>query len=584
MLTWIDWLMIGGYFALLAGVVVFTMMRQKIQSGEDLFLGGRSVGWLAIGASIFAANIGSEHLIGLAGSGAAAGLSQSHWEFHSWVLVMMSWVFLPFYYKSGVSTMPEFLERRFGAKARWILSLVSLAAYVLTKISVTVFAGALFFEVMMPEVQITIGSTVITSFWIGAIATVILAGVYSSIGGLSAVVYTDLVQTGIILAGTLSVTAFALYHLGHSGVVLGDGSTAASVGDGWAVLKQTIKATDNVEPFGLWHSLSHKAFPWLGVVVASATIGVWYWCTDQFIIQRTLAAKNLTNARRGAIWGGALKLCPVFLFLVPGMLGFALWHNNVTVNGTPFQELMYKVVDGAKVIDGDKVFPTLVQNLLPVGFRGLVVAGMIAALMSSLASLFNSVSTLFTVDVYQKLKPDTPARKLVTIGRTTTVVMTILGLLWLPIMKAIAGGGLYQYIQSVQSFLAPPIVAVFVMGLFWKRMNLRGAVWGLSLGFVLGMAKLGANALWGGADGFAFIQDFYFSGLLLITSIVIVVVASLSAPAPAEVNTKGLTFAGLDPAFKEENRASWNWVDVVSSIVVVGCVLAAYAYFWTWLD
>ena len=584
MLTWIDWLMIGGYFGLLAGVVVFTMMRKKIQNGEDLFLGGRSVGWLAIGASIFAANIGSEHLIGLAGSGAAAGLSQSHWEFHSWVLVMMSWVFLPFYYKSGVSTMPEFLERRFGAKARWILSLVSLAAYVLTKISVTVFAGALFFEVMMPEVQITIGSTVITSFWIGAIATVILAGVYSSIGGLSAVVYTDLVQTGIILAGTLSVTAFALHHLGHSGVVLGDGSTAASVGDGWAVLKQTIKATDNVEQFGLWHSLSHKAFPWLGVVVASATIGVWYWCTDQFIIQRTLAAKNLTNARRGAIWGGALKLCPVFLFLVPGMLGFALWHNNVTVNGTPFQELMYKVVDGAKVIDGDKVFPTLVQNLLPVGFRGLVVAGMIAALMSSLASLFNSVSTLFTVDVYQKLKPDTPARKLVTIGRTTTVVMTILGLLWLPIMKAIAGGGLYQYIQSVQSFLAPPIGAVFVMGLFWKRMNLRGAVWGLSLGFVLGMAKLGANALWGGADGFAFIQDFYFSGLLLITSIVIVVVASLSAPAPAEVNTKGLTFAGLDPAFKEENRASWNWVDVVSSIVVVGCVLAAYAYFWTWLD
>ena len=584
MLTWIDWLMIGGYFGLLAGVVVFTMMRKKIQNGEDLFLGGRSVGWLAIGASIFAANIGSEHLIGLAGSGAAAGLSQSHWEFHSWVLVMMSWVFLPFYYKSGVSTMPEFLERRFGAKARWILSLVSLAAYVLTKISVTVFAGALFFEVMMPEVQITIGSTVITSFWIGAIATVILAGVYSSIGGLSAVVYTDLVQTGIILAGTLSVTAFALHHLGHSGVVLGDGSTAASVGDGWAVLKQTIKATDNVEQFGLWHSLSHKAFPWLGVVVASATIGVWYWCTDQFIIQRTLAAKNLTNARRGAIWGGVLKLCPVFLFLVPGMLGFALWHNNVTVNGTPFQELMYKVVDGAKVIDGDKVFPTLVQSLLPVGFRGLVVAGMIAALMSSLASLFNSVSTLFTVDVYQKLRPETSARKLVTIGRTTTVVMTALGLLWLPIMKAIAGGGLYQYIQSVQSFLAPPIVAVFVMGLFWKRMNLRGAVWGLSLGFVLGMAKLGANALWGGADGFAFIQDFYFSGLLLITSIVIVVVASLSAPAPAEVNTKGLTFAGLDPAFKEENRASWNWVDVVSSIVVVGCVLAAYAYFWTWLD
>ena len=584
MLTWIDWLMIAGYFALLGGVVVFTMMRQKIQSGEDLFLGGRSVGWLAIGASIFAANIGSVHLIGLAGSGAAAGLSQAHWELHAWVLVMMSWVFLPFYYKSGVSTMPEFLERRFGARARWILSLVSLAAYVLTKISVTVFAGALFFEVMMPEVQLTIGGTTITSFWIGAIATVILAGVYSSIGGLSAVVYTDLVQTGIILAGTLSVTAFALYHLGNSGVVLADGSSAQGMMDGWAVLKQTIKSTGNVEQFGLWHSLTHKTFPWLGVAIASATIGVWYWCTDQFIIQRTLAAKNLTNARRGAIWGGALKLCPVFLFLVPGMLGFALWQNNVKIGGVEFQSLMYKMVDGAKVIDGDKVFPTLVQNLLPVGFRGLVVAGMIAALMSSLASLFNSVSTLITVDVYQKLKPDTPQRKLVTIGRTTTVVMTALGLLWLPIMKAIAGGGLYQYIQAVQSFLAPPIVAVFVMGLVWKRMNLRGAVWGLSLGFILGMCKLGANIIWGGADGFAFIQDFYFSGILLAVSILIVVVASLTAPAPDAVHTTGLTFAGLDPEFKKENRESWNWIDVLGSMIVVGCVIAAYAYFWTWLD
>ena len=593
MLTWIDWLMILGYFILLGGVVVGTMMRQKIQSGEDLFLGGRSVGWLAIGASIFAANIGSEHLIGLAGSGAAAGLSQAHWELHAWVLVMMSWVFLPFYYKSGVSTMPEFLERRFGARARWILSLVSLAAYVLTKISVTVFAGALFFEVMMPEVQLTIGGTTITSFWIGAIATVVLAGVYSSIGGLSAVVYTDLVQTGIILAGTLSVTAFALYHLGNSGVQIGtDGNggaiLASGIGDGWAVLKQTIKATGNVEQFGLWHSLSHKAFPWLGVAIASATIGVWYWCTDQFIIQRTLAAKNLTNARRGAIWGGALKLCPVFLFLVPGMLGFALHHNGVNIGTTDAPHIfaipLKTLADGSQAINGDTVFPTLVQNLLPVGFRGLVVAGMIAALMSSLASLFNSVSTLFTVDVYQKLRPETPARKLVTIGRTTTVVMTALGLLWLPIMKAISGGGLYQYIQAVQSFLAPPIVAVFVMGLVWKRMNLRGAVWGLSLGFVLGMMKLAANAVWGGADGFAFIQDFYFSGILLAISIAIVVVASLTAPAPAAVNTTGLTFAGLDPAFKEENRASWNWVDVVSSMVVVGCVIAAYAYFWTWLD
>ena len=579
-MTTIDWLMILGYFGVLGGVVAWSLRRNKIESGEDLFLGGRSVGWLAIGASIFAANIGSEHLIGLAGQGASTGLSMAHWEFHAWVLVMMSWVFLPFYYNSGVSTMPEFLERRFGPKARWILSLVSLAAYVLTKISVTVYAGALFFEVMMPEVSLTIGGTVVSSFWIGAVLTVVLAGVYSSIGGLSAVVYTDLVQTFIILAGTLSVTAFALYHLGHSGVALADGTTAQGMADGWAVLKQTIKSTGNVEQFGLWHSLSHKSLPWLGVVVASVTIGVWYWCTDQFIIQRTLAAKNLTNARRGAIWGGFLKLAPVFLFLVPGMLGFALHHNHVVVNGAQFAIPL----KAGGALNGDAVFPTLVQSLLPVGFRGLVVAGMIAALMSSLASLFNSVSTLFTVDVYQKLRPETTQRRLVQIGRVTTVSMTVLGLLWLPIMKSIAGGGLYKYIQAVQSFLAPPIVAVFVLGLFWKRMNLKGAVWGLSVGFILGMAKLAANAIWGGDEGCAFIPDFYFSGILLALSIGIVVVASLMAPAPDAAHLDGLNFSCLSPEYRKTNRESWTWVDVVASLVVVGCVVAAYAYFWTWLD
>ena len=579
-MTALDWTMILAYFALLAGVVVFTMRRKRIETEKDLFLGGRSVGWLAIGASIFAANIGSEHLIGLAGQGALTGLSMAHWEFHAWVLVMMSWVFLPFYYNSGVSTMPEFLERRFGPKARWILSLVSLAAYVLTKISVTVYAGALFFEVMMPEVSLTIGGTVVSSFWIGAVLTVVLAGVYSSIGGLSAVVYTDLVQTFIILAGTLSVTGFALYHLGNSGVPLADGATAHGIADGWAVLKQTIKSTGNVEQFGLWHSLSHNSLPWLGVVVASVTIGVWYWCTDQFIIQRTLAAKNLTNARRGALWGGFLKLAPVFLFLVPGMLGFALHHNHVVVNGAQFA---IPLKEGG-ALNGDAVFPTLVQSLLPVGFRGLVVAGMIAALMSSLASLFNSVSTLFTVDVYQKLKPEASQRRLVTIGRVTTVSMTALGLLWLPIMKSIAGGGLYKYIQAVQSFLAPPIVAVFVLGLFWKRMNLKGAVWGLSVGFILGMAKLAANALWGGTEGCAFIPDFYFSGILLALSIGIVIVASLMAPAPDSAHLDGLNFSCLSSEYRKMNRESWNWVDVVASLIVVGCVVAAYAYFWTWLE
>lgn len=563
MLTCLDWLTILGYFGVLAAVVLLT--KRKQESGEDFFLGGRSVGWLAIGASIFAANIGSEHLIGLAGSGATYGVGYAHLELHSWLLITMCWVFLPFYYKSGVSTMPEFLERRFGPKARWILSLVSLAAYVLTKISVTVYAGALFFEVMMPEVQLTIGGTVISSFWIGAVLTVLLAGIYSAFGGLCAVVYTDLVQTGVILLGTLSVTAFALHYLG--GPV-----------EGWATLKTTIKATGNAENFAFWHPLSHPTLPWLGCIVAWSTIGIWYWCTDQFIIQRCLAGKDLRNARRGAIWGGCLKLAPVFLFLVPGMLGFALHHNHVMIGNSAFSIPLK--ANGA--LNGDTVFPTLVQTLLPAGFRGLVVAGMIAALMSSLASLFNSVSTLFTVDVYQKLRPQTSPRQLVRIGRATTVTMTAIGLLWLPIMKSISSGGLYQYLQSVQSFLAPPIVAVFLVGLLWKRMNLRGAVCGLSIGFVIGMSKLTINTIWPESIVAKF-PDFYFSGILLVTCFVIVVLSSLTAPAPDLKRIESLTFATLGDDFRRENRASWNWVDVVASLVVLGCVIAAYVYFWNWL-
>ena len=559
----IDWLMIFGYFGVLAAVVFFT--RRKQETSQDFFLGGRSVGWLAIGASIFAANIGSEHVVGLAGQGARTGLSLSHLEFHSWVLILMCWVFLPFYYRSGVQTMPEFLERRFGPRARWILSLVSLAAYVLTKISVTVFAGALFFEVMMPEVQFTMGGTTVTSFWIGAFATVVLAGIYASLGGLLAVVYTDLVQTGLILLGSLSVTYFALKHLG--GTV--DGGTVL---DGWGVLKATIKAAPKTkEAFALWHPLSHPTFPWLGLTIASATIGVWYWCTDQFIVQRMLAARNLRSARRGAIWGSFLKLLPVFIFLVPGLLGWALHQHHAGGFAIP--------LDTQGEIDGDKVFPSLVTQLLPIGFRGLVVAGLIAALMSSLASLFNSVSTLFTVDVYKKLRPQASERRLVTVGRVTTVSMTALGLLWVPIMRSLSGGGLYQYIQAVQSFLAPPIVAVFVTGLLWKRMNGRGATWGLGLGFVLGMTKLALNAC-----GVATIPDFYYSGLLLMVSVAIVVVASLTAPAPEPARIESLTFATLGEDFRRENRASWNKWDVIGSACVIGLILVAYAYFWTWLD
>ncbi|MCY4269002.1 MAG: sodium/solute symporter, partial [Gammaproteobacteria bacterium] len=384
----LDWLVIAAYFTALLGLVLAVTRRQ--QTSTDYFLAGRNVGFFAIGASIFASNIGSEHIVGLAGQGASTGLAMAHYELHAWIVVLLAWVFVPFYYQAGVFTMPEFLERRFGPKPRWILSLVSLAAYVLTKVSVTVYAGAIIFSTLLPD---TFGSPE-AAFWVGAVATVLLTGLYTVAGGLRAVLYTDAAQALVLLIGSGAITWFGLQQLG-----------------GWGELQAF--AASNVADYALWRPLSDPEFPWLGILIASPIVGIWYWCTDQYIVQRTLAAKNLTEARRGALWGAFLKVWPVFIFLVPGLIGAALNARG----------LLQIPLDAAGNPVGDQVFPTLVVSLLPAGLRGLVVAGLLAALMSSLSSLFNSTATLFTVDIYEKLRPNAPQRQIVRVGRYATGVV-----------------------------------------------------------------------------------------------------------------------------------------------------------------
>lgn len=555
MLGGIDWAIIGAYFLLLSGIVWWSSRKQD--STEDYFLAGRNIGWFAIGASLFASNIGSEHIVGLAGAGASTGMAMAHWELHSWILIMLAWVFIPFYYKSGVYTMPEFLERRFGPTARWILSLVSLAAYVFTKVSVTVYAGALVFKTLLPE---TFGSPE-NAFWVGAFATVALTGLYTVFGGMRAVLFTDSIQAFILLIGSVFITYFGLQELG-----------------GWGELKNFV--SDDAAKYALWRPLSDPEFPWLGILIASPIVGIWYWCTDQYIVQRTLAAKNLRTARRGAIWGALLKIAPVMIFLVPGLIGAAL-HAKGAIQ-IPTNE--------AGEIMGDQVFPTLVAEMLPVGFRGLVVGGMLAALMSSLSSLFNSSASLFTVDIYQKLLPNASQKSLVTVGRIATFIVVGLGMAWIPIMPRIAGGGLYQYLQSVQGYLAPPITAVFLLGLFYPRTNSPAAVAGLGIGTLLGFSKLTVQALYGAGDGklsepqlLAAIGDFHFlytSGILfLITIGIVLLVSHLTAP-PDENQIRGLTYETID---KDEVRASWNGLDLVATVIVLVLTFGTYAYFSFWI-
>ncbi|MBP5585682.1 MAG: sodium:solute symporter [Lentisphaeria bacterium] len=550
----LDWAVIIGYFVIIAGVAIWASRGQNTAS--DFFLGSRNIGWFAIGGSLFASNVGSEHIVGLAGSGANTGLSLAHWELHAWVLLMLGWVFVPYYYRSKVFTMPEFLEKRFSPTARWILSIISLAAYVLTKVSVTVYAGALVFNVLFPDFHL--GS--LDAFWCGALLTIILTGIYSVFGGLRAVLYTDACQAIILLLGSIFILYFGLSKL--------DG--------GWSGLRD-FTAT-HASQYALWHPLSDKDFPWLAICIASPIIGIWYWCTDQYIVQRTLAAKNLTIARRGTIWGAALKVMPVMIFLIPGLIGAALHHQGVIqlpIKGTG--------------IDGDRVFPTLVTALLPPGLRGLVIAGLLAALMSSLSSLFNSSAALFTVDIYQKLKKEASEKELVYVGKIATTVVVVCGLIWIPIMKQVAqgGGGLYDYLQNVQSFLAPAITATFLLGIFWGRINAKGAVWGLTVGFILGMGKLTIQTFFGTGklENPAFLaaignfNAYYACGVLFLASAITLIVVSLLTPPQDPKQIEGLTFASIN---KKEVRDSIKPVDIVTTLIVVAMILTIYLYFSFW--
>ncbi|HNZ48434.1 MAG TPA: sodium:solute symporter [Candidatus Hydrogenedentes bacterium] len=548
-LVWLDWLVIGGYFAAVAAVVWFTARQQS--TSEDYFLAGRNIGWFAIGASLFASNIGSEHLVGLAGAGAKSGVAMAHYELHAWCLLMLGWVLVPFYYRAGIYTVPEFLERRFNPACRWILSLVSLIAYVFTKVSVTVYAGGMVFQTLIPELQFA----GLNSFWIGAVSVVLLTGVYTMVGGLRAVVYTDAMQTVVLLLGSLCITLIGLYHLG-----------------GWSVLREMNGSVR----FNLWRPASDPEFPWPGMLFAAPIVGLWYWGADQYIVQRTLAARSLKIARRGTIFGAYLKITPVFLFIVPGMIAYALVQKGMLVMDSP-----------------DQAFAALVTQLLPQGVRGLVVGGLLAALMSSLSSLFNSCSTLFTVDIYKKLKPAAPESELVRVGRIATGVVVGLGLLWIPAMQLVSGA-LYEYLQSVQAYLAPPMTAVFFLGIFWKRINGTGAVVTLVSGFVLGLAKLGAQIYAGIAVSDMIMQKpwilrliiaygninfLLFCVYLFLYCCTVLVLVSLLSAAPTAAQTTNLCYSGNTEAGRREVRESWNYWDVIHTAAVLLLILSVYLYF-----
>jgi SSS family solute:Na+ symporter len=582
----LDWAVVAAYFVILFAIAAWATRRGR-RTSDDYFLAGRTLGWPVVGASIFASNIGSEHLVGLAASGVTSGVTLAHYELHAWCLLVLGWLFVPFYMRSRVFTMPEFLERRFSTGARVVLSAISLVAYVLTKLAVGIFAGGVVFAALLPDAQLRIGDLALNSFWVGSIAVVVLTGIYTIFGGMRAVAYADVAQTVILIAGSLLLTIFGLRALGGWSVLrtalepdmfdlwkplVPDGMTAT-----WAPVKESTRQA--------WYF--NTSYPWLGMVVCAPFIGLWYWCTDQYIVQRALGAHGEQDARRGTIFAAVLKLLPVFIFIVPGMIALALARAGRTpalaglidANGAPI----------ASAAQG--VFPQLLQAILPAGVRGLVVAGLLAALMSSLAGVFNASSTLFTMDFYKRVRPGSSERDTVWVGRAATAAMVLVALLWIPVIQG--ARGLYEYLQGVQGYLAPPIIAVFLLGVTVRRVNAQGCLAALVVGFALGLFRLAVDTpvtlgLMGLDAGYAegsvlwivnniFFQ--YYSALILLASSATLLAVSYLTPAPEAARLSGLTLATVSATQREDSRATWNHWDVLASVLVLTAIAGAYLYF-----
>jgi SSS family solute:Na+ symporter len=591
-ITALDWVMIAMYFGVLL-CVAWWVVRKSKNNATDYFLAGRNLGWWVIGASIFASNIGSEHIVGLAGSGATSGVAMAHYELHAWCLLVLAWVFVPFYMRSMVFTMPEFLERRFNEKSRYVLSIVSLITFVISKIAVGIFAGGVVFATLLPNMQITLGGTTIDSFWIGSVMVIVLTGLYTTLGGMRAVAYNDAVQVIVLITGSFLLTAYGLaklggwhelrYWCGSDMFNLWKPLIPAGVASSWSPVLQTDAGGNVIRE--AWYFNGN--FPWLGMLFCAPIIGLWYWCTDQYIVQRALGAPNEKVAREGSIFAAFLKLFPVYLFIIPGLICYALARSGkVPALGDmigPDGRVIPAISNGA--------FPNMVQYLLPPGIRGIVVAGLLSALMGSLAGVFNACSTLFTVDLYEKWNKGASQAKLVRVGRTATIVMIVIALAWIPVIKG--AQGLYTYLQSVQSYLAPPIFVVFFFGVFWKRLNGHGALWAMIVGFALGISRMLVDTpvtlgLPGYEKGYTqgsflwivnntYFQ--YFSVLITVVSAVVMVAVSYMTSEPDYKAIESLTFGTTTGEDMKRTRASWGKGEVMASALVLVCILGGYLYF-----
>ena len=572
---WLDWAVLAiGILGVVWAVYRAIKKDQEKMAGADSqdYLFGKGEPWYVIGMAIFAANIGSEHLVGLAGTGAKDGVGMAHWEMQGWMILILGWLFVPFYQllinKMGkIITMPDFLKFRYTKRTGSWLSIITLIAYILTKVSVTAFTGGVFFKYLLG-----------LNFWVGALGLIAITAVFTVFGGMKGVMTLSTIQTPILIIGSFLVLFLGLSALG-----------GGNIAEGWSAMMDVCnKAHDGFGTTHMFHTdpkdPMYPQLPGYVVFLGASIIGFWYWCTDQHIVQRVLGqvpgennADVMARARRGTIAAGFFKILPCFMFLIPGMIAYAL--SLKAGSGIEMDITNHESTDGA--------FAMMVKNILPAGIKGIVTIGFVCALVASLAAFFNSCATLFTEDFYKPMKQGKSEEHYVLVGRVATVVVVLLGLAWMPIMMNM--GNLYSYLQDIQSLIAPAMVAVFTLGIFSKKITPKAGEWGLIGGFLIGMLRLLTNvvtdsgkavmegAFWENTTWFWQTNWLIFECWLLVFIIVMMVVVSFFTPAPTKAQVDAITFTS---DFKKSIRESWGIWDILGTLLVVGLCGAFYWYFW----
>lgn len=489
-----DYVIIFTYLAGILFIGIWVVRKQKMTS-SSYFLAGRSLNWALVGAALFASNISTIHMVGLASAGYSDGLVQGNFEWMAaFVLIILGLVFAPFYFKNKISTLPEFLEKRYDGRSRTLLAVLAIAGALFMHIGVSLYAGAVVFEQFFH-----------INRWYSILLIAGITALYTVLGGLKSVVVTETVQTIILIIGATAMTILAIFALPEHGIT------------SYAELESALKP----DQLSMIRSAeSSPKLPWYAILLGYPVLGIWYWCADQTIVQRVLGAKSLKDAQVGPIFAGFIKILPVFIMVVPGIFAYILYGDIIN--------------------DPNDALPTLIIQLLPTGLKGLLAAALLAALMSTIAAALNSSATLVSVDIVKRNNPQVSDKSQVRIGRWTAFLVMVAAILWSPMIEKFTS--IFDAINEILARLSPPIACVFILGVFWKRGTKQASAFTIIFGFILGIsvfwADFGGERIISNVWGIPYLLQ---SWWLFVACCLVYIIISLFTPRPAEENIRELT-------------------------------------------